>query len=165
MAGLVTIFRVATSALAILAGAILSAVAIAISIDVTLRACCSSAIHGLTDMTEHGIAAATFMAAPWVLMKNAHVAVDLVTMALPTPIRRHVAMVVNLFGAAASAIFFWYVLQALLTAFGRGSMVRGIIVVPEWLTFVAPSLCMLLVAFGFLLRIGQETKTHESAGL
>jgi TRAP-type C4-dicarboxylate transport system permease small subunit len=157
-------YRIVTTALAILAGVILSAITLAIPIDVTLRACCSEAIFGLGDLTEHGIAAATFLGAPWVLYKNAHVAVDIVVSHLRPRTRSSVETMVNLIGAAVSAIFFWYVLQALIIAAGRGSMVRGIVVVPEWLTFLSPTISSALLAVGFLLRIGAD-RTRQVQGL
>ncbi len=105
MRALTSLYRIVVQALAIAAGAILAAIALAIALDVALRTCCTNAIHGLTDMTEHGIAAATFLAAPWVLMKNAHVAVDLVVMLLPTRTRLRLDLVMNVVGAAVSAAF------------------------------------------------------------
>ena len=165
LARLVRAYKIVTTALAILAGAILSAIALSIPVDVTLRACCSEAIFGLGDLTEHGIAAATFLGAPWVLYKNAHVSVDIVVSHLRPRARNSVETVVNLIGAAVSAIFFWYVLQALLIAAGRGSMVRGIVVVPEWLTFLAPAIAAALLAIGFLLRIGADHRARQVQGL
>lgn len=140
-------------ALAILAGAIFVATTVGITLDVALRACCTSAIVGLTDLTEYGLASATFLAAPWVLMKGAHVSVDIVTMTLSDRWRRHVSRLVNTLGAAISAILFWYMAKALMIAFERGSMVRGILVVPEWLTLLAPALCCGLLTAGFLLLL------------
>ncbi|MEJ8573394.1 TRAP transporter small permease [Microbaculum marinum] len=159
------VYRTVTTALAILAGIILCAIALAIPVDVTLRACCSSAIFGLGDLTEHGIAAATFLGAPWVLCKNAHVAVDIFVNRLSEQSRNRLDVIVNLIGAAVSAVFFWYVLQALIIAASRGSMVRGIIVVPEWLTFLSPTVSGALLAIGFLLRIGVSARTCHAPGL
>jgi TRAP-type C4-dicarboxylate transport system permease small subunit len=165
MQPLTSLYRIVIQASAVAAGAIIAAIAIAIAVDVALRSCCTSAIHGLTDMTEHGIAAATFLAAPWVLMKNAHVAVDLMVMMLPTRARLRLDLVMNLVGAAVSATFSWYLLQALTIAMQRGSMVRGIIVVPEWMTFAAPAACTLLLAIGFGLRIGTIPEKRGATGL
>lgn len=160
-----SLYRRAVVALAVLAGAIIALIALAIPVDVFLRACCTRAIFGLTDLIEHGLAAATFMGAPWVLMKNAHVSVDIVVTQLPDRVRRRLEILVNGLGAAASATFFWYILQAALIAFARGSMVRGIVVIPEWLTFLAPALCTLLLAAGFLLRAAHSPGRASAAGL
>jgi TRAP-type C4-dicarboxylate transport system permease small subunit len=150
--------------LAALAGAIICAMALLIPVDVVLRACCGNAIFGLTDLSEHGLAAATFLAAPWVLSKNAHVSVDIALMALSQANRRRLDTVVNLLGAAICAIFMWYSAVAMLTALQRGSMVRGIIVVPEWITFAAPTLSLALLAIGFLLRLGVEKQDSATQG-
>lgn len=165
MARMEAAFRFVVTALAVLAGAIIAGVALAIPADVTLRACCNSALFGLTDLTEHGLAAATFLGAPWVLMRSAHVAVDLVTMLLPDRARHWLGVAVNLLGAAVSALLSWYTFKALTIAFARGSMVRGIIVIPEWWTLLAPALCTLLLAVGFLLRLGAQEPARETPGL
>ena len=158
-------FDLTVTGLALVAGAILGAVAVAIPIDVALRACCSRAVYGLGDLTEHGIAAATFLGAPWVLRKNAHVAIDIATVVLSDQARRRLAIGVDLLGAAISALYFWYTLQALWIAVGRGSMVRGIIVIPEWLTFVAPVMCGALLTVGFVLRLGDRSQPRDTPGL
>ncbi|MCV0396575.1 MAG: TRAP transporter small permease [Rhizobiaceae bacterium] len=150
-------------ALAVVAGAILAAMALMISVEVGLRACCSSAIFGLTDLTEHALAAATFLAAPWVLARNAHVSVDIVTITLPPAIRHRLARVVDLVGAAVCVALSWYTLKALLIAVERGSMVRGILVVPEWITFASPALSGALLAIGFLLRAAHGQRDRPSA--
>jgi TRAP-type C4-dicarboxylate transport system permease small subunit len=159
-----TIQRI-VEALAMLAGAIFAAMTLAIPVDVGLRACCRSAIFGLTDLTEHGLAAATFLAAPWVLVRNAHVSVDIMIMLLSSVSRRRVEAAVSILGTLISAIFAWYAFQAFMVALSRGSMVRGIIVFPEWLTFVAPVLSGILLAFCFLLRIGQPKSAPSARGL
>jgi TRAP-type C4-dicarboxylate transport system permease small subunit len=97
--------------------------------------------------------------------KNAHVSVDIALIALPPKQRRRLDTVVNILGAAVCAIFMWYSAVALLTALQRGSMVRGIIVVPEWLTFTAPTLSLALLAAGFLLRTGVEKPVSDAQGL
>jgi len=158
-------FKRIVLALAVLAGAILSVIALAIPVDVTLRACCSAAIFGLGDLTEHGIAAATFLGAPWVLMRNGHVAVDIVINNLPLRARARLAVLVNVVGAAVSAIFAFYMGTALSIALGRGSIAVGIIAVPEWLTFVAPTISLALFAIGFLLRIGRDRQARQVQGL
>ena len=165
MSRIEALYRPIVNALAILAGAIVLATALSIPVDVTLRACCTSAVFGLTDIIEHGLAAATFLAAPWVLAKNAHVSVDIMVAALPTGARRRLDMAVNFIGAGASAIFFWYCTIMLATALERGSMVRGIVVVPEWLTFVAPVICTLLLSAGFLLRAAKPAGKSAAPGL
>lgn len=165
MGRLTTIFDWIVLALAILAGVILGAIALAIPLDVALRACCRRAVFGLGDLTEHGIAAATFLGAPWVLRRNAHVAIEVLSSVLPQAAYRRLAAGVDLLGAAISALFFWYALQALQIALARGSMVRGIIVIPEWLTFVAPALCGSLLTVGFLLRLGRRDAPSDAPGL
>jgi TRAP-type transport system small permease protein len=63
--------------LAAAAGLIFALTAVLIPVNVVLRAGFSSAVFGLYDAIEFGLLAATFLAAPWVLARNAHVTVDI----------------------------------------------------------------------------------------
>jgi TRAP-type C4-dicarboxylate transport system permease small subunit len=150
-------------ALAILAGAMFGGMALLISIEVAIRACCSSAIFGLTDLTEHALAAATFLGAPWVLARNAHVSVDIIAIALPAALRRLLDRIVDLLGAAICIALSWYTFEALVIAVERGSMVRGILVVPEWMTFASPALSSALLAVGFLFRAAKAYRDQPTA--
>jgi len=154
-------------ALAILAGAIFSAIAVAIAVNVVLRAVDGPQIRGLVDLIEAGMVAATFLAAPWVLSKNAHVTVDVVTSALPPETRQRLARLVCVLGMAVCAVLFWSALQAVLVSYGRGSMVRGILVYPEWWPLLAPTISGALLALEFARRaiVGVDIVERQASGI
>jgi len=137
------------TALAWGAAAIFAATALLIPVNVVLRNGFGTAIYGLLDLIEYGLLGATFLAAPWVLAKNAHVSVDLVTTALGPRMRRVFAITANLIGAAVTAVFLWYALQAVDTSMSRGSMVRTSFTFPEWwvLSVVPASMALILIEF------------------
>ena len=133
------------TALAMLAGAVLAAITTALVINVVLVSAFTTNIFGMADGIEVGLMAATFLAAPWVLKKNAHVAVSL------TPrIQRPLHIVTMSLGAVMSGVLAWSSFQALLIAFGRGSMIQGILVFPEWLVMIPASLSGALLAIEFI---------------
>tara|TARA_R110002020_G_scaffold15140_42_gene53436 strand:+ start:4373 stop:4876 length:504 start_codon:yes stop_codon:yes gene_type:complete len=154
-------------ALAIVAGAIFSLIAISIAVNVLLRATDAAQVRGLVDLIEAGLVAATFLAAPWVLSKNAHVTVDVLTSALPAPARRRLARCVSILGMVICAVLFWSALQAVLVSHGRGSMVRGILVYPEWWPLLAPTISGALLALEFARRaiVGVDIAERQASGI
>jgi len=155
------------NALALVAGAIFAAIAVAIAVNVGLRAVDGPQIRGLVDLIEAGMVAATFLGAPWVLSKNAHVTVDIFTTQLSPDRRRQLGRIVCLVGMTVSAVLFWSALQAVLVSFGRGSMVRGILVYPEWWPLMAPTVSGALLAMEFARRAieGTDTADRQASGL
>lgn len=143
-------------ALAVAAGAIFAAITIALTINVGLRVFAGTNLYGMVDAIEMGLMAATFLGAPWVLQRNAHVSVDIVLIALTEGTRRKVDAAASLLGALLSLVFCWSSLMALWIAWERGSMMRGVLVVPEWVVLAAPTIGGLLLAVEFLRRITRE---------
>lgn len=148
--------------LACLAAAIFAAIALAIPLNVVLRNWFGTSIRGLLDVIEFGILAATFLAAPWVLSKNGHVSVDLVVSALPHRGRRLVDLLANLIGLAVSSVFFWYAVQAMLTSYQRGAMVRATFIYPEWWVLAIIPASMALIVVEFLRRLVHPTEAARS---
>lgn len=152
-------------AFAVLAAAIFGATAVAITLNVILRNTAGTTIFGLLDVVEYGLLAATFLAAPWVLAQSAHVAVDLVTAALPTAVARPLARVTALVGFAVSAVFLWYAVEAAMTSAARGSMIRTALVVPEWWALSAAPLGFALICIEFLRQAADPPAGARTGGL
>ncbi len=140
-------------ALAWVAAAIFAATALAIPVNVVLRNGFGMAIYGLLELIEYGLLAATFLAAPWVLAKNAHVSVDLVVSTLGPGWRRLFEALANLIGAAISAVFLWYAFEAAARSMARGSLVRASFVFPEWWLLSIAPVAMALILVEFLRRL------------
>lgn len=150
-------------ALAGLAGVIFGLTAVLITANVVLRAGFSSSIYGLFEAIEFGLLAATFLAAPWVLARNAHVTVDIGLMVLPERPRRIVARVTSLLGAALCAVFVFYSLTAALASAARGSMIRTAFVIPEWwvLSVIPFAMTLMMVEFLLRARAGATAERHR----
>jgi TRAP-type transport system small permease protein len=149
------LYRRLLAGLAAVAGVIFALTAVLITVNVVLRAWFSSAIFGLFDAIEYGLLAATFLAAPWVLARNAHVTVDIALMALSDRQRRRVGRLTNLLGAGLCAVFVHYSLTATLASAARGSMIRTSFVIPEWWVLSILPFAMSLMMVEFLLRAGR----------
>jgi TRAP-type C4-dicarboxylate transport system permease small subunit len=138
--------------LAGVAGVIFGLTAALISVNVVLRAGFTSAVFGLYEAIEFGLLAATFLAAPWVLARNAHVTVDIGLMVLSPRQQRRIGRLTNLLGALLCAVFVYYSLTATLASAGRGSMIRTSFVIPEWWVLSVMPFAMALMMIEFLLR-------------
>jgi TRAP-type transport system small permease protein len=157
------LYRRLLAVLAGLAGVIFGLTAVLITVNVVLRAGFSSSIFGLFEAIEFGLLAATFLAAPWVLARNAHVTVDIALMVLPERQRRALARLTNLLGAALCAVFVYYSLIAALASAARGSMIRTSFVIPEWWVLSVLPFAMTLMMVEFLLRArrGATAERHR----
>ncbi|WP_372609804.1 TRAP transporter small permease [Aquicoccus sp.] len=148
-----------------LAGAIFALIALAICLNVILRNTGSGSLRGLLDAVEYGLLAATFLAAPWVLWKQAHVTVDLVTASLPTRVARPLARFVALLGFVVSGAFLWYATDAALHSAARGSMIRTAFVIPEWWALSAAPVGFVLICIEFLRQTLHPRLSRDMAGL
>lgn len=143
-------FEAALVALAALAGAIVAAVAIVIPVDATVRFAFGRSINGIVDVIEFGLMSSVFLAAPWVLHRHGHVAVEIFAQALPERSKEFLGRVVSLIGCGLSVVMAWYGMTALLASYEKATMVRKAIIFPEWWTFVPLAVCFALMAVEFL---------------
>jgi len=147
-----------------LAAAIFAAIAILIPVNVFLRNAFASGIHGLLDGIEYGLLAATFLAAPWVLAKDAHVSVDIFAN-MTGRLRPHLDRMVNLLGALLALLFLVYSLDATLTSAARGSMVRKTLVFPEWWALAIMPFSTAFMLVEFLRRAIRRPHHRQMIGL
>ena len=152
MTAMQTAYFKLVTALAVVAGAILTAITVALIVNVAVRVAGAGGLFGMVDAIELGLMASTFLAAPWVLMKNGHVVVDIALMAMPPRTQRKVNLATMLLGAAMSLVLTWSSASALSISLERGSMIRGVLVLPEWIPLIAPTIAGLLLALEFLRR-------------
>lgn len=149
-------FSLLLVALAGVAAAIFAAIAVLVPLNVLLRNAFDTTLYGLLDAVEYGLLAATFLAAPWVLSKNAHVSVDLVVAALPPAATRIVTAISYTIGALVSAVFLWFAVEALLPSIARGTMIRTAFTIPEWWVLSIAPVGMALIVVEFLRKLVRE---------
>ena len=147
-----------------IAAAIFAGIAIAIPVNVFLRNAFSTGIPGVLDGVEYGLLAATFLAAPWVLARDAHVSVDIFAAAFGRA-RPALDRLVNLLGAALALIFLYYSLEATLISAARGSMVRQTLVFPEWWALAVMPFSMAFIAIEFVRRALRRRDHRQMIGL
>ncbi|MEM7445124.1 MAG: TRAP transporter small permease [Pseudomonadota bacterium] len=147
-----------------IAAAIFAGIAIAIPVNVLLRNAFSTGIPGVLDGVEYGLLDATFLAAPWVLARDAHVSVDIFIAAFGR-LRPKIDRMVNLLGAVLALIFLYYSLEATLISAARGSMVRQTLVFPEWWALAVMPFSMAFITIEFLRRAIRRSDHEQLIGL
>jgi TRAP-type C4-dicarboxylate transport system permease small subunit len=138
-----------------LAGLILAALAVLVSIDVLIRNVGIGNLPWAIEVVEYALFVATFLAAPWVLHQGAHVRVDLLVTSVPGPVARVMELIVDVIGLMVSLTFLYYGLAAALDAYRIGSRIfKELIVAEWWLLAVIPASAFLL-AIEFSLRLAR----------
>ena len=152
--------------LAAVSAGILGSIAVVIAINVVLRSIGVQGIYGTLDAIQYALMIATFMGAPWVLLNNGHVRVDLIAGNLEPRQERALAVLTNMIGALTAAVLAWYGVQAVLASAGRGSMIRTSFVIPEWLMLAFVPLSMGLCCVVFLRNIFRGVRSpNDLSGL
>ena len=110
------------SGLATLVAVAYGLVALLMTLDIALRAARLGALPWLLEATEYVLYGGTFLAAPWVLRKGAHVRVDLLVAGLPRQWSTAVEIAADALGFFVSATFVWFGAAAVLEAWRENSM-------------------------------------------
>ena len=132
-------------ALAAIAGAVICAVAVLITLDVVLRNLGLASFTWLLEVAEYALFITTFIAAPWVLSLGSHVRVDILITSVSAATARLLELAVSVLGAVICLILGWHGLRVTADSFFRGDLIYKELVVPEWMLLIfIPFGCLLL---------------------
>ncbi len=92
---------------AYLAAALILAMSGWITIDVVGRNCCGFSAPWAFDLSEYSLVWITFLAAPWVLLRDRHVRIEILVERLPVSGQRILGIAVCVAAAIACAVFTW----------------------------------------------------------
>ena len=149
MAKVSALYRRLLEALAVVAGVMLAATAVAIVLDVLMRNLgLQPPAHTLT-LTEYGLLYLTMLAAPWLVREKGHVYVELVTAALRPRARFWLTRVVYALCVLTCAVIFWFGLDVALTHYQREVIDVRSFDMPRWLLTVSIPLSFGLMTIEF----------------
>ena len=149
MARVAALYRRLLEALAVVAGVMLAATAVAIVLDVLMRNLgLQPPAHTLT-LTEYGLLYLTMLAAPWLVREKGHVYVELVTAALRPRARFWLTRVVYALCVLTCAVIFWFGLDVTLTHYQREVIDVRSFDMPRWLLTVSIPLSFGLMTIEF----------------
>lgn len=98
----------------LLAGLAVTAMAVAITIEVAVRNVTGRSFPWLLESSEYALFVATFLGVPWVLRQGAHVRVDVLLNIGSPQMRRVVEIAANTIAAVTSLTIFYFAVAALI---------------------------------------------------
>ncbi len=147
--------------LAVAAALLLGLAAVAVSADVVSRNIGLGAFPWILEGSEYALPLATFLAAPWLLVRNEHVRLDVLLRTLPAGAARRLERLTDAFGFAVCAVFVVFGIRTALESARQGSTVLKSIVFPEWWLFVPVPVCFALLAIEFARRFAAAGSSTE----
>lgn len=145
-------------------GIAIGLMAVTVSADVLLRNLGVPSMPWLLEVVEYALFIVTFMVAPWVLNKGAHVRVDVLVVNLPEGAARLMNFFADLIGLVATAVLCWYGWRVTEAAFMRGELIFKELVVPEWWLLMFIPLGSLLLVIEFARRLASASARPDQGG-
>lgn len=136
----------------LLASLILVAMMLATVVKVFMRAVYNHGILGIDQVSGIMMVYMTFLGAAWVLRRDGHVTVDILTGALPAGPRMAVNVIGSLIGAAACLVIAYFSSQAVATSLARGVMVAAELEIPRAINLAVIPLGAFLLGIEFIRR-------------
>lgn len=118
------------------AAILVGAMTVLVSYDVVARNLGLGSLDWILEITEYMLPAAICASAPWLMYRNQHIRLDLLTMVLSPAALKRADRLAAVVGAIVSGIFAWYAVRLLLDSKASGSLVFKSLVFPEWWIFV-----------------------------
>lgn len=148
-------------ALALVAGVLLCALTLLVCLDVISRTLRLFAMPWTLDVTEYMLYAITFLAAPWVLREQGHIAIEIVVERFPAGPRKLVQRIADGVGAMVCGILFVFACRVLWRSWTQNNLVHETFVFPEWYLFVLAPPVFLILTIQFVLRAARPADAHE----
>lgn len=143
-----------TGVLAAFAACIILLMALWITYDVITRNLFGMASPWAFDLSEYGLVWMTFLAAPWVLLKDRHVRIELLVDALPVRYQRVFGVVVSAIAFLTCSILAWRCGIAASDYYTGGDMMPRIWRIPRILAYAVVPIGSFLLAIACVFRLG-----------
>jgi TRAP-type C4-dicarboxylate transport system permease small subunit len=143
---------VAIHVLAFLGAALVLAMSFWTAYEIVVRYVFLSPTSWASDLSEYSMVAITFLAAPWVLRKGAHVKVDLVIAKLADTVRQALFRITSLLSFAVCIAFAYYAGDTTLGYFLRNLYFAKSWAIPQWIPYAPIALGFFFLAAEFLFQ-------------
>ncbi len=144
--------------MAILAGVLMAAMMVAITIDVLLRNLGYQSSAHLFTFTEYALLIMPCLGAPWLVREKGHIYVEILLMTFGGTARRRMSVAIGLASIAVCAVLAWYGMQVTW----RNYTLRDIDVrsmdMPRWMIvqFIPLAFGMMAIEFARFLWRGED---------
>lgn len=166
MSYLVRTYTAMLYGMAVIAGATLVWLMVSVIVSVLMRNAGLQPFAWLFTSAEYGLLYMTMLGAPWLVREKGHVHIELVTAALPAPLRRLVSRLVALLCVAVCLVLAYKGMQLFLTNIERNDFDVRAYYYPRWLLTITFPL-----SFGFMVvefarfALGSELLHSGEAGI
>lgn len=143
-------FEALINGLAFIAGTLMCLLTVLICVDVASRYFRLFAMPWSLETAEYALYAITFLGAPWVLLNNGHISIDIAVERLRPAAKARMAMISNALGALICAVLTYASTVAWWHSFTSGTQIEQTFTFPEWWLFVGPPPLFLIMACIFL---------------
>ena len=109
--------------------------ALSTTYDVVMRYFFSRPTLWSQDLNENILVYATYLSAAWILKRDRHVAINILTDRLPPQGRRLMDIIASFLGFLTSGILLWQSLDYTLDLFLSGQLHIRSLVIPKWLSW------------------------------
>ena len=150
---MIGVFERVTLWMAIVAACLILAMSCWITYDVLTRYFLDFASPWAFDLSEYALIWITFLGAPWVLLQDRHVRVELLVDALPQPIQKMLGVGISLIASFTCLILTWKTGVAALQYFENGIMMPRIWRIPRVYPFCIIPIGSLILAVAFAVRL------------
>jgi len=106
------------------------------------------------DLSEYSLVWITFLGAPWILLQDRHVRIEILIDSIPIPLQRKIGILVSFLAMAMCAIFTWYTCIAAYGYFQNNIAMPRIWRIPRIWPYSIIPIGAALLTFSFALRLG-----------
>ncbi len=139
--------------LAYFAAALTLAMSLWITFDVLGRNLFGWSAPWAFDLSEYSLVWITFLAAPWVLLQDRHVRIEILVEVVPRAAQRILGIVVSLFAIAACAVLAWRTGLAAVDYYNNDIMMPRIWRIPRIWPYVIVPVGSALLMLAFVVRL------------
>ena len=130
-----------------------------ITYDVLSRSLLGWASPWSFDLSEYALVWITFLAAPWILMNDRHIRIELLVDVLPIKAQRLFGIVVCLAAIGTCAVLAWRTGIAAADYYTRGDMMARIWRIPRIYPYAVIPFGSALLTIAFIFRLGLYIRT------
>ncbi len=144
-----------------LAGVLLVALMLVVSVKVFFRYVLHEGLVGIDQISGMGLLYITFLGAAWVLKRGGHVTIDILSVRLNPETQRWLSIITSIVGAIVCLILTWY---GTLEAFGswqRGIMTAKELEIPRAISTAIIPMGSFFLSIQFLRRAWSYHKDEE----
>ncbi|MGI9333706.1 MAG: TRAP transporter small permease [Gammaproteobacteria bacterium] len=146
-------FERVAAALAVLAALLIFAMSLWITYDVIARYFFDIASPWSFDLSEYALVWITFLGAPWVLMQDRHVRIELLVDVAPRAVQRALGAAVSVVAIGACAVLTWRTGSAAIEYYENNIMMPRIWRIPKVWPYAAVPIGSALLMLAFAARL------------